>query len=126
MENLEGIRGNDLSKYGIEVEEVGFTKKSTKFKILKGLFQEIFSVNEDSFFCVEPLFMDVCSNKGKKVSLRLRLCSMDNSKIFDKDYFDNSSKRLEIYSKKYFGVAETFKREYEKRFKNKIKLDYRF
>jgi hypothetical protein len=114
MADLEGIKGEDLIKYGVKVEESGLAKKSTKFKILKGLFQEVFISNGDSFFCVEPLFMDVCSNKGKKVSLRLSLCSMDNSKIFDKDYFDSSSKHLEIYSEKYLGIADRFKKEYEK------------
>jgi hypothetical protein len=56
MTDLEGIKGEDLIKYGVKVEEAELAKKSTKFKILKGLFQEVFISNGDSFFLCRASF----------------------------------------------------------------------
>jgi hypothetical protein len=78
--------------------------------------------------------MDVCFNNfrdfhlagNENIYFRLKLCNADNSKIFDKDYFDSSSKHLEIYKEKYLDVADTFKREYENMFNEELYLDKKF
>ncbi len=126
MGDLEKINEENYSKYGIKVEELKLVKQSEKFKNLRELFLKFFSTNEDSFFWAEPLFIDACLNNDGKVSLNLKLCHADKYKIFDDDYYDISSKHLEIYDKKYLEIAEKFKREYKNLFNEEIYLINKF
>ncbi len=124
--NLKDIAEENYQKYGIKVEEVEPFRRRTEFKIVRGLFQEVFSRDEDSFFWVEPLFIDICPKGDGKVPLRLRLQYTDNSEIFNRNYFNISSKHLEIYNRKYLNKAKDFINEYKKLFSGEIFLIEKF